>query len=81
MCLIGPFAEVLDSLFPNHFLAWIFQEFCLLITESLTSYLPILQLLIYRSHGPATALRMALNSLDQDNIQELYHNSDRGSQY
>ena len=31
--------------------------------------------------GPATALRMALNSLDQDNIQELYHHSDRGSQY
>ena len=24
---------------------------------------------------------MALNSLDQDNIQELYHHSDRGSQY
>ena len=31
--------------------------------------------------GPATALRMALNTLDQDNIQELYHHSDRGSQY
>ena len=30
--------------------------------------------------GPATALRMALNSLDQDNIQDLYHPSDRGSQ-
>ena len=24
---------------------------------------------------------MALNTLDQDNIQELYHHSDRGSQY
>ena len=31
--------------------------------------------------GPATALRMALNSLNPDNIQELYHHSDRGSQY
>jgi len=31
--------------------------------------------------GPATALRMALNYLDQDNIQELYHHSDRCSQY
>ena len=31
--------------------------------------------------GPATALRMALNSLNPDNIQELHHQSDRGSQY
>ena len=31
--------------------------------------------------GPATALRMALNSLDTENFQELYHHSDRGSQY
>ena len=30
--------------------------------------------------GPATALRMTLNSLDQDNIQDLYNPSDRGSQ-
>jgi len=26
--------------------------------------------------GPATDLRMNLNSLDQENIQELYHHSD-----
>ena len=31
--------------------------------------------------GPATALRMALNTLDPENIRELYHPSDRGSQY
>ena len=29
--------------------------------------------------GPATALRMALNTLDTENFQELYHHSDRGS--
>ena len=29
--------------------------------------------------GPATALRIAVNTLDTENFQELYHHSDRGS--
>lgn len=34
-----------------------------------------------KTFGPATALRMALKTLNPDLILELFHHSDRGSQY